>query len=405
MTAAPDSAKSFARTYKGLKVLELASVIAGPYATMILADQGAEVVKVENPAGGDDARSMPPFAAGHSTLFEAMNRNKRSVALDLKDPAGREVALRLAAESDVVVQSFRPGVAERLGLGFEDLAELNPGLVYCSISAFGGRASGDGLPGYDPLIQAFVGLMSMTGDPDAPPSRVAASLIDLSTGMWAAMGVMAALARRAGGTGPQLVEATLLDSGYMLLCHQIVSMLATGEVPRRLGSASTIAVPYEAFSTRDGWVMVTAGNDPMFARLCEAVESPALAGPGSRYATNEDRVERRLELRDELQASFARRTTDEWVERLEAARVPVSPIRDLGEAVADPIVAERSILVEDENGRLPLLRLPIDDARPPRFAPAPGLGEQTAEILQAAGVDEEAIGAILAKLPAPSEAI
>ena len=229
--------------YAGLRVLELAAVIAGPYAGMVLADLGADVVKVENPAGGDDARRMPPQERGQSTLFRSVNRNKRSVALDLKSDAGRDAVLRLADRADVVIESFRPGVAERLGVGWPQMRARNPALIYCSVSAFGESPSGRDLPGYDPLIQGFSGLMSMTGDAAAPPARVAASVIDLSTGMWAAMGIMAALARRTRTGEGQYVEATLIDSGYMLLCHQITSMFVTGTVPGRIGTASPLAAP------------------------------------------------------------------------------------------------------------------------------------------------------------------
>jgi formyl-CoA transferase/CoA:oxalate CoA-transferase len=389
LSGRPEAGGKSRESYRGIKVLELASVIAGPYAAMILGDLGAEVIKIENPDGGDDARSMPPQVDGQSTLFLAMNRGKRSVALDLKSPAGRAAAQRLAAGADVVVQSFRPGVAERLGLGFEELSAANPKLVYCSISAFGESVSGEGLPGYDPLIQAFVGLMSMTGEPDGGPSRVAASLIDLSTGMWAAIATMAALARRAVDEQPQRVEATLLDSGYMLLSHQIVSMIASGVVPGRLGSASTIAVPYEAFETGDGWIMVTAGNDAMFRRLCEAIDLPQLAAADSAFATSLGRVEGRLHLREQLQDRFAERPSSAWIERLEAARVPVAPVQDLGEAVRHPIVADRRILVDavDEPDLPPLVRLPIDDSPAVGFRSAPRLGADTRGVLAEAGIE------------------
>jgi crotonobetainyl-CoA:carnitine CoA-transferase CaiB-like acyl-CoA transferase len=381
-------------TYKGLKVLELASVIAGPYATMILGDLGAEVIKVENPVGGDDARAMPPHVDGQSTLFLAMNRGKRSVAVDLKESSGRAAVQELAADADVIVQSFRPGVAERLGLGFEELSASNSKLVYCSISAFGESAAGEGLPGYDPLIQAFVGLMSMTGEPDGGPSRVAASIIDLSTGMWAAMAIMAALSRRATEERPQKVEATLLDSGYTLLSHQIVSMIASGVVPGRLGSASTIAVPYEAFETTDGWIMITAGNDSMFRRMCEAIDLPGLAAEDSPYVDSLGRVEGRLTLHHLLQARFSEHPSDVWIERLEGARVPVAPIQDLAEAVDHPMVADRALLIGSA-GRPdlpPTVRLPIDDSRPVAFQPAPRLGADTTEILEEAGIDPRSIG-------------
>ena len=210
------------KTYAGLRVLELGSVIAGPFAAMIFADLGADVVKIESPNGGDDSRRVPPNLGTQSTLYQMMNRNKRSLVLDLKAERGRDALLRLADSADIVIESFRPGVSDRLGIGYAALRERNPSLIYCSVSAFGESPSGRGLPGYDPLIQAFVGLMSMTGDSSAPPARVAASVIDLTTGMWAAMGIMAALARRAqdgkgqpftnGSRSPSMTPCTLLVS-------------------------------------------------------------------------------------------------------------------------------------------------------------------------------------------------
>lgn len=392
-------------SYAGLRVLEIAAVIAGPFATMVLADLGADVIKIENPAGGDDSRRMPPQQGGQSTLFMSMNRNKRSLALDLKTARGRDALLRLAENVDVVVESFRPGVADRLGVGYAHLRERNPTLVYCSVSAFGESASGRGLPGYDPLIQAFVGLMSMTGDATTPPARVAASVIDLSTGMWAAMGIMAALARRARLGEGQYVEATLIDSGYMLLCHQITSMLATGVVPTRIGSASPIAAPYEAFKTADGWLMITVGNDAMFGRLCEAIDLPELSVRDG-FRTNTDRVANREALRVILQDRLSRDVSAIWIERLQAAGVPVAPVQDLAQAVRHPLMAERGMLVATEGAAaatVPLLRVPFDDSRPPLLRRAPILGEHSAEILREADFGAGEIELLLADAVAAGE--
>ncbi len=389
---------SVGASYAGLRVLELAAVIAGPFAGMVLADLGADVIKVENPHGGDDARRMPPQQHGESTLFMSMNRNKRSLALDLKSATGRDAVLKLAAQVDVVIESYKPGVSERLGIGYSEMRKRNPALIYCSVSAFGESPAGRDLPGYDPLIQAFSGLMSMTGDAAAPPARVAASVIDLSTGMWAAMGIMAALAQRQRTGEGRYVEATLIDSGYMLLCHQITSMLATGVVPGRLGSASPIAAPYEAFETADGWLMITAGNDAMFARLCDAL---ALASLASReeFRTTAARVAHRDALHALLQARLTSEVSSVWMARLTAHSVPVAPVQNLSEAVHHPLMAERAMLAVASGGpaaRAPILRLPIDDARPPQFRAAPQLGEHSAEILRAAGFEETTIAALLA---------
>lgn len=385
-------------TYKGLRVLELATTIAGPFSTMILGDLGADVVKVERPGKGDDARGMPPHWDGQSTIFLAVNRNKRSLAMDLKTPEGREAFLRMGEQADVVVQSFRAGAAERLGLGFDDLRERNPAIVYCSVSAFGASGSAAGLPGYDPLIQAFTGLMRMTGQPGAPPSRVAASLIDLSTGMWAAMGIMAALARRAETGEAQFVESTLVDSGFMLLCHQVTSLMATGEVPGALGSASPITAPYEAFETADGWIMIAAGNDDLFRRLCGALDRLDLADD-ERYRTPSVRVTNRESLHVIIEDQLRTRTSAEWVDHIKAAGVPVGPVNRIDEAVAHPVTVERGLLVEPtDTGWIPglrLIRLPFDDARPPSYGRPPALGEHSEQILGEAGFSEDEIVRLL----------
>lgn len=385
-------------TYAGLRVLELATTIAGPFSTMILADLGADVIKVERPGRGDDARGMPPHWDGESTVYLAINRNKRSLALDLKRPEGREAFLRLAERADVVIQSFRPGAAERLGLGFEHVRARNPSVVYCSVSAFGSAGSAAGLPGYDPLIQAFTGLMSMTGHEGAPPVRVAASLIDLTTGMWAAMGTMAALARRAQTGEAQYVESTLLDSGFMLLCHQVASMLVTGEVPGPLGSASPITAPYEAFRTADGWIMIAAGNDDLFRRLCGALELADLPAD-ERFSRPAARVANREALHALIEERLRADSSAAWIERIQAAGVPVGPVNRLDEAVAHPVTAERGILVEPLDAeRFPgvrLVRLPFDDARPPQLRRPPTLGEHSEEILAEAGFAQDEIDRLL----------
>ena len=389
-----------AGTYAGLRVLELATTIAGPFSTMILADLGADVIKVERPGQGDDARGMPPHWNGESTVFLAVNRNKRSLALDLKRPEGREAFMRLAANADVVVQSFRPGAAERLGLGFDDVRARNPAIVYCSISAFGTSGSAAGLPGYDPLIQAFTGLMSMTGHPGLPPARVAASVIDLTTGMWAAMGTMAALARRAQTGEAQFVESTLVDSGYMLLCHQIASMLATGDVPGPIGSASPITAPYEAFRTADGWIMIAAGNEDLFRRLCHTLGLAGLLSD-ERYRTPSDRVRNRDALHASIEERLRTSSSESWLREIQAAGVPVGPVNSLREAVDHPVAAERHLLVEPLDGDafpgLRLVRVPFDDASPPALRRPPALGEHSEEVLREAGFDAAEIAQLLAR--------
>ncbi len=231
---------SLGDTHRGLRVLDLSENIAGPLAAMVLADLGADVVKVERPGVGEATRTLPPRWGPESTVFLTVNRNKRSVALDLADPAGRDAVLAIGADCDVVVESFRPGVAQRLGLDFEAFRAANPRVVHCSISAFGEGPLGHPRPGYDALVQAFVGIMEMTGDPDGLPARAAPSVVDVSTGLWALISIQAALARRAAdpGAGAQRVESTLVDSAFFLLCHQVMGYLGTGSFPGRLGSAA-----------------------------------------------------------------------------------------------------------------------------------------------------------------------
>jgi crotonobetainyl-CoA:carnitine CoA-transferase CaiB-like acyl-CoA transferase len=393
---------SSADTFKGVRVLELTTTIAGPYSAMILADLGAEVIKVERPGGGDDARSMPPHRgtglAAESSVFHAVNRNKRSVVLDLKDPAGREAFLRLADTTDVVVQSYRPGAADQLGLGFDDVHARNPRAVYCSVSAFGTSGAAAGLPGYDPLIQAFTGMMSMTGQPGGAPVRVAPSLTDLTTGMWAAMAIMAALRRRdLTGIGEH-VEATLVDSGFALLCHQIIGMYATGVTPGPLGSASPITAPYECFETSDGWVMIAAGNDGLFGRLCRALGLPELL-VDERFIGSAARVRNRDVLHRVIQACVGTFTTESCLSVLRQAKIPVGPVHDLKQAVDHPVALDRGVVLEamlepGEPSTLPMVRLPIDDEGTSRVRP-PHLGEHSAEVLRENGFTDDEISTLL----------
>lgn len=384
------------QTYAGLKVLELTTTIAGPYSAMILADLGADVIKVERPGRGDDARHMPPHQGQNSAVFHAVNRNKRSVAIDVKDPSGKEAVLRLAETADVLVQSFRPGAVDALGLGYAAVSARNPRIVYCSVSAFGDGAAAGGLPGYDPLIQAFCGLMSMTGQPDSPPVRVAASLIDLTTGSWAAMAIMAALARRERNDAGEHVQTTLVDSGYALLCHQIVGMYATGAVPGPLGSASPITAPYEAFRTADGWIMIAAGNDDLFVRLCDVIGIRELI-EDARFRDSAARVRNRDLLHEVIEQRLRTESSATWTRRIQAGGVPVGPVHDLEQAVRHPIAIERGLVVGPDGSDVPLpqVRLPIDDMGTPQYRPPPCLGEHTADVLAEAGFTEGEIAAFL----------
>jgi crotonobetainyl-CoA:carnitine CoA-transferase CaiB-like acyl-CoA transferase len=317
----------------GLLVADFSRVLAGPLATMTLGDLGADVVKVERPGTGDDTRAWgPPFVDEGSTYYLGLNRNKRSVVLDLADDADRELARRLALRADVLVESFRPGLMARWGLDHGSLAAENPGLVYCSVTAFGSEA-GARLPGYDLLLQAMSGLMSVTGEPDGRPLKVGAALIDMVCGLHATIGVLAALqARAATGTG-QRVEVSLMQSGLASLLNQASAHLLAGVVPGPLGNRHPSIAPYETFEAANGSFALAVGNDMIFARLCDAIGKPDLARD-ERFTTNARRLEGVDELGEILSAAFASDTAEAWVQRLTEAGVPAGPINDIPSAFA-----------------------------------------------------------------------
>ncbi len=369
----------------GLRVLDLSRVLAGPYCTMMLADLGAEVIKVEQPGVGDETRGWgPPFAEGEAAYYLAVNRSKRSVTLDLKDPAGQAAALRLAERADVVVHNFRPATIERLGLGYDRLRSATPGIVFCTISGFGSDREPNDRPGYDFVVQAESGLMHATGD--AEPTKVGVALVDVLTGMNATVAILAALRRRDATGEGEHIEVSLLDSGLASLINVGEAALLTGREPRRHGNAHPNIVPYQTFRARDGWIAVAAPNDGLYRAMCRAIGCPALA-EDPRFAENRNRVEHREELTEALSERFGERIADEWVEALGAAGVPVGKIRGVLEAFEAAAQAGRpatTTVAHPRIGELPLIASPIRlteaALRPP--APPPLLGEHTDAVLE-----------------------
>jgi crotonobetainyl-CoA:carnitine CoA-transferase CaiB-like acyl-CoA transferase len=369
-----------ARALDGILVADLSRVLAGPLCTMTLGDLGADVIKVERPDCGDDTRAWgPPFVAEGATYYLGLNRNKRSVTLDLKDAGDLALARELCARADIVVESFRPGTSDRLGLGYGDVAGSNPGVVYCSISAFGSGERAATLPGYDLLLQAMSGLMSVTGEPGGRPLKVGAALIDMICGLYATTGILAALhARERDGRG-QHVEVSLMDSALAALLNQASAHLNAGTVPGRMGNRHPSIAPYETFAAADGDFAVAVGNDAIFGRLCEVVGRAELASD-ERYATNAARLAHRDELAAELEAAFAAAPAADWVLALADAGVPAGPINDVAQAFA--FATGLGLEPVDETGGVRSVRSPLRlgatpaavSRRPPR------LGEHSEEI-------------------------
>jgi formyl-CoA transferase/CoA:oxalate CoA-transferase len=378
----------------GVRVIDVTGSLAGPHCTEVLGALGADVVKVERPDGGDDTRSWgPPFWDGEGTLFLAANANKRSLALRISDPRGLEALLRLADRADVLVQSLRPGLAELSGFGPDPVRERNPRLVYCSIGAFGQSGPLRDAPGYDPLIQAVSGIMSVTGEAEGGPVRVGVSLVDYMTGMWAALGIVAALGERKRTGCGAVVDTSLYETALGLMSYHLIGFVATGTVPGRLGTEFPLIVPYQAFDTRDGHLMVAAANDRLFRLLCLAIDLPELP-EDPRFATNPARVEHRVALGEALGARLAEDSTGAWLERLGAAGVPAAPVQDVAATAAHP-QTEALAMLEPELRALGHA-LNVDGERIGNRARAPALGAHTLELLLEAGYSSAEVDALVA---------
>ncbi len=377
-----------------LKVVDLTSNLSGPYCAMLLADQGADVIKVERKGDGDVLRKTPPFVNGESAPFMLWNRNKRSIELDLKDPGDLEVCKKLALEADVFIENYRPGVADRLGLGYDVLGKLNPRLVYCSVSGFGQTGPYGPRGGFDLIAQAMSGLMSICGDEDGPPHRLPIPISDTSGGMFAAVGVLTALASREQTGKGQQVDVSLFESAISKCVYEAAYYFATDERPPKLGQQHRGSSPYQVFKTKDGWMVLGASQQNLWVKACQVLDCMPLTDD-PRFLTKADRVANNKALVVLLQERFSTGTSQEWFEKLDAVGVPAGPVQYHDEVFHDPHVMAREMVVEVDHpaaGRHRTLGTPIKLSDTPGSIrrPAPMLGEHTEEILTELRLKDEA---------------
>ena len=387
----------------GLKVLDLTRALAGPFCTLMLGDQGADVIKIELPGAGDDTRHWgPPFVEGESAYFLSINRNKRSLTLNFKEAEAKEIFLKLCGQADVVVENFTPGVMERFGLGYDAVRQVNPAIIYASISGFGQDGPYRSRPAYDQIMQGVSGMMSLTGEPDGEPQKIGIAISDIGAGMWAAFAIMAAVRHRSqpdGGGEGQYIDVSMLDGQVAWLTYQAAYLFATGQPPRRLGAAHPNLVPYQAFMCQDNkYINVAVGSERIWERFCQGMKREDLKDHPD-YATNGDRVNHRAQLVPYLQDLFLTRPASEWVADLQEFSVPCGPINDLADVFSDPQIAAREMLLEMAHpvaGQIQQTGLPIKFSRTPGGLdrPPPLLGEHNIEILATLGYDAQAIAAL-----------
>ena len=384
---------------QGIRVIDFSQILAGPFCTMLLADMGADVVKVEKPNGGDDTRRYgPPFIEGESAAFLTLNRNKRSIVLDLKSEQGLGVVRRMLADADVMLHNFRPGVVERMGLGYADVSALNPAIVYCAVSGFGATGPYSQRAGFDLVAQGMSGLMSINGFPDAPPAKVGVPMADLNTGMFCAYGILTAYINRLATGKGQHVDASLLESGMAYTLYESATYFATGEVAGPLGSAHRMIAPYQAFATQDGYINIGAANQNNWERMCRAVGRDDLLDD-ARFASNPERMVNIQSLTPIMEETFRTQTTAHWVEVLERAGVPCGPIYNIEQVYADPHVQSRDMAVELQHPKAGGIRnigvaVKLSDTPGSVRTPAPLLGQHTDDVLTEFGYADADIAAL-----------
>ncbi len=379
---------------EGIRVVDLTRILAGPYCTMMLGDMGAEIIKIENPDGGDDTRSWgPPFLNGVSTYFISINRNKKSLTLNLKDERGKELLRDLIRKSDIMVENFRPGTLDKLGFSWEEIHRINPAMIFASLSGFGQTGPRKSEPGFDVVIQGEGGLMSITGEPDGPPNKVGASVADITAGMLAAQGILLSLYHREKTGVGQMVDVGMLDGQVALLTYHANGYFATGKIPPRRGNKHPSITPYETYSCKDGYFNLGVGNDSLWRRFCDAMGLGEIK-EDPKFAVNKDRVDNRLELQEILDAIFAEKTVEETLDGLRGAGVPCGPINNLAQVLSEPQVLAREMVVDVDvpvAGPTKVTGVPIKLSETPGSVrtPPPTLGQHTEEVLESVlGMDE-----------------
>ena len=382
------------KALEGIRVLDLTRALAGPFCTLMLGDYGADVIKIEIPGAGDDTRHWgPPFIGEESAYFLSINRNKRSLTLNFKDPEAIKIFLQLAKDADVVVENFTPGVMSRFGLEYETVKEVNPKIVYCSISGFGQTGPYQNRPAYDQIMQGLSGVMSLTGEPGGDPQKVGIAITDIGAGMWSAFAIMAAVFHRDQRGEGQYIDISMMDAQVAWLTYQAATYFANGEPPKRLGAAHPTLVPYQAFMCQDGkYINVAVGSERIWERFCRGINKPEMKDNPD-YATNGDRVRNRAKIVPYLQEFFLTRSVNEWVQDLQEFNVPCGPINDLADVFSDPQLLHRKMLVEMAHPTLGSIK---QTGIPIKFSLTPGgldrhpplLGEHNGELLKELGYSD-----------------